>query len=150
MKKTLLLALTTIITISGLYTTTKAKRQNRPHPLLKSYIFHGKQRCATCIAVGDYAKEVVDQEFTNQKKAGLVKFKEIDISTQKEKKLRIDIRLHGRPYMSTNGKTVRTKNRLDQFHFENAREDTPPTKKNTGTDNITTQIIYDTVFTRTA
>lgn len=44
------------------------------------YYFHGKQRCKTCIAVGNLAKETIAKTFADNNK---VKFTEIDIS-QKE------------------------------------------------------------------
>ena len=130
MKKTLLLALTIIITISGLYATTKAKKAKQTSPIVEVLYFHGKQRCATCIAVGNYAKEVVDQEFTNQKKAGLVKFKEIDISTPEGEKIADRYKVTWSAlYVNQwkNGKEQRTD--LTSFAFENAREDTPAYKK---------------------
>jgi ABC-type glycerol-3-phosphate transport system substrate-binding protein len=41
------------------------------------YYFHGKQRCATCIAVGDVAKATVEKSFAGNKK---VVFTEINVS----------------------------------------------------------------------
>lgn len=43
--------------------------------------FHGKQRCATCIAVGTLARAVVEQQFATQYQQGIVRFREIDFST---------------------------------------------------------------------
>jgi hypothetical protein len=41
------------------------------------YYFHGKQRCMTCIAVGDVAKATVEKAYTENKK---VRFVEINTS----------------------------------------------------------------------
>ena len=43
--------------------------------------FHGKQRCATCMAIEKNAKEVVNTLFANELKNGTVVFKTVDIST---------------------------------------------------------------------
>src|SRR5574344_2030444 len=87
--------------------------------------FHSKQRCPTCIAIGDNSKDVVDKDFAKQVKAGNVKFKEIDISTPEGEKI-------GDKYHVTwsslfvnqwkNGKEKR--NDMTQFGFENARNNT--------------------------
>lgn len=42
--------------------------------------FHGKQRCQTCNAIEDLAKEVVDTLFARELKEGKVVYKVIDIS----------------------------------------------------------------------
>jgi len=41
------------------------------------YYFHGKQRCKTCVAVGDVAKETVEKEYSDNEK---VVFIEINTS----------------------------------------------------------------------
>ena len=45
--------------------------------MVNVYYFHGKQRCKTCIAVGNIAKETVEKEYADNDK---VQFIEIDIS----------------------------------------------------------------------
>ncbi len=42
--------------------------------------FHGKQRCATCMAIEKNAKEAVEAQFANELKNGTVVFRTIDIS----------------------------------------------------------------------
>lgn len=42
--------------------------------------FHGKQRCATCMAIEKNAKEAVETQFADELKNGTVVFKSIDIS----------------------------------------------------------------------
>ena len=42
--------------------------------------FHGKQRCATCMAIEKNAKEVIEAQFAEEIKNGTVVFKAIDIS----------------------------------------------------------------------
>jgi hypothetical protein len=84
--------------------------------------FHGKQRCPTCIAIGDNSKRVVNTDFAQQQKSGQVKFKEIDISTPEGEK--IADRYHvtwSSLYVNQwkNGKEKR--NDMTRFGFENAR-----------------------------
>ncbi|MCM1458097.1 MAG: nitrophenyl compound nitroreductase subunit ArsF family protein, partial [Lachnoclostridium sp.] len=43
--------------------------------------FHGKQRCATCMAIEKNAKEAVNAMFADELKNGSVVFKTVDIST---------------------------------------------------------------------
>lgn len=42
--------------------------------------FHGKQRCATCMAIEKNAQEAVESQFADELKNGTVVFKTIDIS----------------------------------------------------------------------
>lgn len=47
--------------------------------LINVYYFHGKQRCKTCVAVGDLAKRTIENAYANNDK---VKFTEIDTSNK--------------------------------------------------------------------
>ncbi|MDH6310242.1 cytochrome oxidase Cu insertion factor (SCO1/SenC/PrrC family) [Dysgonomonas sp. PFB1-18] len=47
--------------------------------LVDIYYFHGKQRCKTCIAVGDLAKKTIEETYSGNDK---VKFIEIDTSNK--------------------------------------------------------------------
>ncbi len=49
--------------------------------------FHGKQRCATCMAIEKNAKEVINTLFANEMKNGTVVFKTVDISTLEGEKI---------------------------------------------------------------
>ena len=49
--------------------------------------FHGKQRCATCMAIEKNAKEVVNTLFAGELKNGTVVFKTVDISTPEGEKI---------------------------------------------------------------
>lgn len=43
------------------------------------YYFHGKQRCKTCIAVGNLAKKTIEEAFAENKK---IRFIEVDTSNK--------------------------------------------------------------------
>lgn len=49
--------------------------------------FHGKQRCATCMAIEKNAKEAIEAQFAEEMKNGLVVFKTIDISQPENEKI---------------------------------------------------------------
>ena len=49
--------------------------------------FHGKQRCATCIAIENNAKTALEEYFGEQTKNGDVEFKVIDISKDENEKI---------------------------------------------------------------
>lgn len=49
--------------------------------------FHGKQRCATCMAIEKNAKEAVEAQFADELKNGTVVFKIIDISKAENEKI---------------------------------------------------------------
>lgn len=84
--------------------------------------FHGKQRCATCLAIEENAKAVVETEFADEVKNGTVAFKTVDISTSEGEAL-ADIYEVTWSSLFVNkwkdGKEVR--NDMTDFGFTNAR-----------------------------
>lgn len=48
--------------------------------------FHGKQRCATCMAIEKNTRELVNTTFAKELKNGTVVFKIVDISTPEGEK----------------------------------------------------------------
>lgn len=49
--------------------------------------FHGKQRCATCMAIESNTKAAMEESFADQIKKGEVVFKVIDISKKENEKI---------------------------------------------------------------
>lgn len=49
--------------------------------------FHGKQRCATCIAIETNTKAAIEEKFAEQIKKGELVFKIIDISKEENEKI---------------------------------------------------------------
>ncbi len=84
--------------------------------------FHGKQRCATCMAIEKNAREVVRDGFAGQAKAGKVRFRVVDISTDEGAKLAKAYRV-SRSSLYVNrwkgGKETRCD--MTRFGFANAR-----------------------------
>jgi hypothetical protein len=127
MKKIILMSLVTLMCFAGTVNaqTKKVVKNVQDKTEVEVLYFHSKQRCPTCIAIGDNSKDVISKEFAQQVKAGQVKFKEIDISTAEGEKI-------GDKYQVTwsslfvnqwkNGKEIR--NDMTSFGFENARNNT--------------------------
>lgn len=128
MKRTFLISMLALISFAGAYAQTK-KAVKPAKTMVEVLYFHSKQRCATCIAIGNYSKEVVEKDFEKQVKNGTVKFKEIDISTPEGEKVADKYHVTWSAlYVNRwqNGKEVR--NDMTNFGFENARTNTPDFK----------------------
>ena len=128
MKRIIMMSLLGLICLAAVNAQTKKviKSNNATVEIL---YFHSKQRCPTCIAIGTYSKEVVNNDFAAQVKSGTVKFKEIDISTPQGEKLADKYHVTWSSlYVNRwqNGKEVR--NDMTRFGFENARTNTPAFK----------------------
>jgi hypothetical protein len=132
MKRFVLMTLMALLCFGGAGFAQKKRviKKAAPKTVVEVLYFHGKQRCPTCIAIGDNSKDVINKYFAKQVKAGRVKFKEIDLSTPEGEKI-------GDKYQVTwsslfvnqwkNGKEKR--NDLTEFGFGNARNDTPAFRK---------------------
>jgi ABC-type Zn uptake system ZnuABC Zn-binding protein ZnuA len=75
--KKLTLALVLMIAVTACGQNTKKAVSNTENNVVNVYYFHGKTRCATCIAVGDVVKKTVETAFAGNKK---VVFTEINVS----------------------------------------------------------------------
>lgn len=92
--RNVVLALLLIIAVTACKQNTKKTESNEVQTeaainaadasVVNVYYFHGKQRCKTCIAVGDVAKETVEKAYAANNK---VVFKEIDTSEEIAKSL---------------------------------------------------------------
>jgi hypothetical protein len=142
MRKIVFMMMAALVFFSGAAFAQQKKvvRRTAAKTVVEVLYFHSKQRCPTCIAIGDNSKDVVDKDFAKQVKAGKVKFKEIDISTPEGEKI-------GDKYHVTwsslfvnqwkNGKEKR--NDMTQFGFENARNNTSAFR--TGLKNKISQLL---------
>lgn len=128
MKRVLIMSLLALICFAGAYAQTK-KVVKPTKTMVEVLYFHSKQRCPTCIAIGINSKEVVEKDFVAQVKSGVLKFKEIDISTPEGEKVADKYHVTWSSlYVNRwqNGKEVR--NDMTRFGFENARTNTPAFK----------------------
>ena len=127
MKKFLLMSLVTLICFGGAVNaqTKKVVKKTQDKTVVEVLYFHSKQRCPTCIAIGDNPKDVVSKEFAQQVKAGQVKFKEIDISTAEGEKIGDKYRVTWSSLFVNQWKNGKEKrNDMTSFGFENARNNT--------------------------
>lgn len=101
-------------------TTAKAAEPVKDH--VEVIYFHGKQRCATCMAIEKEAKTVVEQQFANEVKNGKVVFRTIDISDPKNESLANKYEVSWSSLYLTSFKNGKeTRQNLTKFGFGNAR-----------------------------
>ena len=65
---------------SGNSKTQKNKDQDNTKDRIEVLYFHGKQRCATCMAIEQRTKETLEGQFADELKNGTLVFRIIDIS----------------------------------------------------------------------
>lgn len=129
MKSILLILSMVILSLAG--NNLKAKPQTGSFPDVKSntpkdYVevlyFHGKQRCATCVAIENITKELIEKDFTEQVKNGKVVFKEIDISTKEGEKIADTYEVTWSSLFVNKWKDGKeTKNNMTDFGFSHAK-----------------------------
>ena len=98
--------------------------------------FHGKQRCATCMAIEKNTRGVINSLFANELKNGKVVFKIVDISTPEGEKIADKYEVTWSSLFVNkwkDGKEIR--NNMTEFAFGNARKN-PDAFKNTLADKI--------------
>ena len=123
MKRKLLFALMSLLAMTAL-----AQTRVRDH--VEVMYFHGKQRCATCMAIEKYAREVVEKDFANEKKKGKVVFRIVDISTDEGEKMAKKYRVTWSSLFVNGWKAGKEKrNDMTQFAFKNARKNSDEFKR---------------------
>lgn len=61
--------------------------ESKPAEKIQVFLFHATQRCSSCIAIGKYAKETIDQKFPEELRSGKIEFREINIDLPENKDL---------------------------------------------------------------
>ena len=86
MKKSLLIGIIALLFIAcGGNSQKKVSDSAKADPdVVNVYYFHGKQRCKTCIAVGDVAQKTIADSYAGNKK---VKFTEVNTSEKENEAL---------------------------------------------------------------
>lgn len=85
--------------------------------------FHGKQRCATCMAIESNTKEVMQKNFAGQIKKGNVVFRIIDISKKENEKIAEKYEVTWSSLFVVKHKSGKeTHKNLTEFAFGNARK----------------------------
>lgn len=92
--------------------------------------FHGKQRCATCVAIEENARGIVETEFADELKNGAVVFKTVDIATAEGEKIADEYEVSWSSLYVNEWKDGKEKrNNLTEFGFGNARSNPDVFKK---------------------
>ena len=92
--------------------------------------FHGKQRCATCMAIEKNTREVINSLFANELKNGKIVFKIVDISTPEGEKIADRYEVTWSSLFVNKWKNGKeTRNNLTEFGFGNARKNPEVFKK---------------------
>ena len=103
-------------------TITACAGNNTPETKKESPVeiiyFHGKQRCMTCMAIEKETNALVEGELAEQVKAGKVKFRVVDFSTEEGKKIAAKYKV---TFSSLFVVTPKGAEDLTRFAFANAR-----------------------------
>ena len=92
--------------------------------------FHGKQRCATCMAIEKNTREVINSLFAKELKNGKVVFKIVDISTTEGEKIADRYEVTWSSLFVNKWKGGKeTRNNMTEFAFGNARKNPDAFKK---------------------
>ena len=76
-------------------TKTAEVQSSKPAEKIQVFLFHATQRCSSCIAIGKYAKETVEQKFPEEIKSGKIEFREINIDLPENKEIAAKFRATG-------------------------------------------------------
>lgn len=85
--------------------------------------FHGKQRCATCMAIEQNTREAVEQTFADQLKKGDIVFRIVDLSKEENKAMaeKYEVTWSSLFVVKHQGGQETTEN-MTEFAFGNARK----------------------------
>lgn len=72
---------------SGTTTGTQNETARNERDCVEVLYFHGKQRCATCLAIEKNAEATVAEYFADEAAKGAVVFRSVDISTPENERL---------------------------------------------------------------
>ena len=107
-------------------TTTESPEKDR----VEVIYFHGKKRCATCMAIEENTKEAVSTLFADELKTGTVVFRTVDISTPEGEQIADKYEVTWSSLFVNKWKDGKeSRNDLTEFGFGNARKDPDGFKK---------------------
>ncbi len=107
---------------------TKAEKKVKKDVVEVLY-FHGKQRCATCVAIEKNAKELLESTFADKLKSGKLVFKSVDITEEETLADKYEVSWSSLIIVDydKNGKEEATN--MTEFAFGNARTNPDNFKK---------------------
>lgn len=86
MKKLIILTLTVFLSTFWI-SNLNAQAQSSNSKVVTVYYFHSTNRCATCNAVENVTKTVLNEQYKDQISKGLIQFKSINIDEEVNEKL---------------------------------------------------------------
>ena len=102
--------------------TQKSNDADNTKDRIEVLYFHGKQRCATCMAIEQRTKETLEEQFADELKAGSLLFRVIDISQPENEALADKYQVTWSSLFVCRWKAGReTPENLTEFAFGNAR-----------------------------
>lgn len=117
--KTILFAvLLTICSCTGNSTTAQP---NEPAAPVEVMYFHGKMRCATCIAIEEQTQQVIQKHYAEQVADGTLALRIIDLSTKEGKALGEQYEVAFSSLLVVGHNEPQTKNDLTEMAFDYAR-----------------------------
>lgn len=129
MKTSILILLTACLALMSCGTKTQSDKQQtaasaeQPTDCVEVLYFHGKQRCATCMAIEQNTKALIDSLYADQVAGGQLVFKIIDISDSANADLAEKYEVTWSSLFITRHKGGQeTTENLTQFAFANARK----------------------------
>ena len=108
----------------------KQKIEDTPNDGVEVLYFHGKQRCATCQAIENETKALVESQFADEVKSGKIRFRIVDITKAENEALADKYEITWSSLVLVkydNGKE--TSENLTKFAFANARSNPALFKK---------------------
>ena len=123
MKKVIFLMLALCLGLTvGYGSNAKESKSTSQKDVVEVLYFHGKQRCATCMAIEKEAKTVVNGQFANAVKSGKLKFRIIDITKAENEAIanKYEITWSSLVVVKHKGGKEQAEN-LTKFAFANAR-----------------------------
>lgn len=70
-------------------------QNSKPAEKVQVFVFHSANRCYSCIAMGQYTKDTVEQKFPEELKSGKIEFKEINVDLPANREVAAKFRAAG-------------------------------------------------------
>ena len=128
-KMLFLILLTIILGLTGCH-PGEQKLEDTPDDGVEVLYFHGKQRCATCQAIENETKALIDSQFADAVKSGELRYRVVDITKAENEVLADKYEITWSSlFLVKNNNGNETSENLTQFAFANARSNPAQFKK---------------------
>ncbi len=122
MKKAILLLTVCCCMAACSKSSKKAATSDKSAAPIEVLYFHSKQRCATCIAIEENTKQVIENSFTDAVKNGELEFRSIDISDPVNEAIADKYEVTWSSlFLVSHSDSTETAENLTEYAFANAR-----------------------------